>query len=452
VDYQSYLPSNGAPIAFMAAPIFDEGTVAGVLIAELSIAQIDNVVTGQQRWASEGFGNTGETYIVGPDQLVRSERRAFYENKEKYLAGLAARHVAPAEIDTIRRYDSPILHQKINNSAVVSALAGDEGSGVINPGQTHEALASWGPLAIPELNWVLITRIDTAEAFQPVTQLKRDLWWVGLVILVLIVLASGWLARSLTRPLSRLTKGVNHMTEGDYKTRVRVTRGAELMQLGSAFNTMAETIEVKARQNEQLLTNVLPRSIANRLRSGEEHIADSFDDVSVLFADLVGFTAFSGSSMPHELVMLLNELFSHFDNAAREFGVEKIKTVGDAYMAACGLPEPVPDHLERTMRMAIRMIHICREHALEHHEPFQLRIGMNSGPVVAGVIGTSKYIYDLWGDTVNMASRMESSGLPGMIHVTRVVYEKLRDKFDFEPRGMIDIKGKGPTETWLLRV
>jgi len=155
---------------------------------------------------------------------------------------------------------------------------------------------------------------------------------------------------------------------------------------------------------------------------------------------------------PQQVVALLNGLFTRFDIAAQDIGIEKIKTVGDAYMAVCGLPEPVENHAERMVRMAIRMVHITREHALEHRVSMQLRIGINSGPVVAGVIGKSKYIYDLWGDTVNLASRMESGGLPGVIQVTRPVYERLKDVFTFESRGLIEVKGKGNVEAWLLRL
>ncbi|MDP1963525.1 MAG: adenylate/guanylate cyclase domain-containing protein, partial [Reyranella sp.] len=211
-------------------------------------------------------------------------------------------------------------------------------------------------------------------------------------------------------------------------------------------------IEGKNRENEELLLNVLPAPIANRLRGGEQRIADGFAEVTVAFADLVGFTALSSDMPPQEVVTLLNGLFTRFDVAAQELGIEKIKTVGDAYMAVCGLPVPVANHAERMVRMAIRMVHITREHALEHHVVMKLRVGINSGPVVAGVIGKSKYIYDLWGDTVNLASRMESGGVPDGIQVTRPVYEKLKDEFVFESRGTIEVKGKGSVEAWLLRL
>ena len=154
----------------------------------------------------------------------------------------------------------------------------------------------------------------------------------------------------------------------------------------------------------------------------------------------------------NDVVTFLNGLFTRFDVAANDLGIEKIKTVGDAYMAVCGLPVPVDNHAERMVRMAIRMVHITREHAMEHNVSMKLRVGVNSGPVVAGVIGKSKYIYDLWGDTVNLASRMESGGIPDAVQVTRPVYEQLKEQFVFEARGTIEVKGKGSNEAWLLRL
>ncbi|HLM13892.1 MAG TPA: adenylate/guanylate cyclase domain-containing protein, partial [Reyranella sp.] len=268
-----------------------------------------------------------------------------------------------------------------------------------------------------------------------------------------------WLSRSLLGPLRELTAGVTRFAAGDYGAQVAVRSRDEIGRLCSAFNGMVDelrektiVIENKNRENEQLLLNMLPGPIANRLRGGEKNIADGFAEVTVAFADIVGFTALSSQMPPASVVSLLNGLFTRFDEAAQELGIEKIKTLGDAYMAVCGLPVQVPDHAERMVRMAIRMLHITREHALEHRVALTLRVGINSGPVVAGVIGKTKYIYDLWGDTVNMASRMESGGVPGTIQVTRPVYDKLKDRFAFEPRGEIEIKGRSNVEAWLLKI
>jgi len=210
------------------------------------------------------------------------------------------------------------------------------------------------------------------------------------------------------------------------------------------------TIDRLRRENERLLLNILPAPIADRLKAGSDHIADAFAEVTVLFADIVGFTQLSAARPAAEVVEFLNNLFTRFDNAARDFGIEKIKTIGDAYMAVCGLPDPCTDHAERMMGMAVRMLQLTREAAAELRIPLRLRIGLNSGPVVAGIIGRRKFIYDLWGDAVNLASRMESTGIPDAIQVTRPVYEKLKDRYRFEARGAVDVKGKGSVEAWVL--
>lgn len=458
-DFAPYGPSRGAPIAFMAAPVIDRGVIIGVLVAQLSNEEIDNVVTGGRRWRQEGFGDTGEAYLVGPDYLVRSGPRAFYENQENYFAELKSVGVPEERIAAIERYGTPVLHQHIETKATHAALAGVDGTGEILGYRGVPTLASWGPLAIPGVKWGLVAKIDSAEAFAPIDRLRQDLLVVGGLTLLVVAVTAAWLSRALLGPLRELTAGVRRFAAGDYGASVPVRTHDEIGQLCSAFNGMVEAlhqknvlIENKNRENEQLLLNVLPAPIANRLRGGEEGIADGFAEVTVAFADLVGFTALTSEMPPHEVVTLLNELFTRFDAAAHDLGIEKIKTLGDAYMAVCGLPEPVADHAERMVRMAIRMVHITREHGMEHNTSMKLRVGINTGPVVAGVIGTSKYIYDLWGDTVNLASRMESGGIPDSIQVTRPVYDKLKGQFAFEPRGTIEVKGKGKVEAWVLRL
>jgi class 3 adenylate cyclase len=458
-DFAPYLPADGTPAAFMAAPVIDQGVVIGVLVAQLSIDELDNIVTGGRRWRHEGFGATGEAYLVGPDFLVRSNGRNFFEKRDVYFSELKAGGASDEDIANIRRYGTPILHQHADTPATRAAIGGVEGVGEIIGYRGIPTLASWGPVKIGGVNWALVVKIDSIEAFAPIYRLERALMVVGGVAFVVVLITAAWLSRSLLGPLRDLTAGVRRFAAGDYEAHVPVRSRDEIGQLCLAFNGMIDElheknqlIEAKNRENEELLLNVLPAPIANRLRGGEQGIADGFAEVSVAFADLVGFTALSSEMPPAEVVTLLNGLFTRFDVAASEIGIEKIKTVGDAYMAVCGLPVPVANHAERMLRMAIRMVHITREHAMEHGVNMRLRVGINSGPVVAGVIGKSKYIYDLWGDTVNLASRMESGGIPDSIQVTRPVYEALKDKFAFESRGAIEVKGKGNVEAWVLRL
>ena len=209
-------------------------------------------------------------------------------------------------------------------------------------------------------------------------------------------------------------------------------------------------LQAEQDRAENLLLNILPRSIADKLKADSATIADQFAAASILFADIVDFTPLSDHMQPAEVVGLLDHLFTHFDLLAERYGVEKIKTIGDCYMVAAGVPTPRADHARVTALMALDMRDAMRSDDNVGHLGLELRIGINSGPVVAGVIGRKRFLYDLWGDAVNTASRMESHGTPGRIQVTRATYELLREEFDLEPRGTVPIKGKGDVETWYL--
>jgi class 3 adenylate cyclase len=209
-------------------------------------------------------------------------------------------------------------------------------------------------------------------------------------------------------------------------------------------------LRIEREKSERLLLNVLPQPIANRLKSEERIIADGFADVSVLFADIVDFTPLSERLSPEDVVALLDEVFTAFDRLADDRGLEKIKTIGDAYMVAGGLPVRRPDHVRSVAEMALGILEEVARCAERFGAPLSVRIGIDVGPVVAGVIGRRKFIYDLWGDTVNTASRMESHGLPGTIQVTRRAYERLRDRYEFKERRGVIVKGKGKMTTYRL--
>lgn len=212
-----------------------------------------------------------------------------------------------------------------------------------------------------------------------------------------------------------------------------------------------EALRYQQECTEELLLNILPEPIAERLKFWESTIADSFAAVTVMFADLVNFTEFSAEMPPPQLVALLNKIFSKFDQLAQKHGLEKIKTIGDAYMVVGGLPTPRHDHAEAIAQMALEMQQEITNFKQDNGEPFTLRIGIHTGPVVAGVIGMKKFAYDLWGNTVNVASRMESQGIAGKIQVTAEIYQQLQDKYMFEKRGVITVKGKGEMITYWLK-
>lgn len=230
----------------------------------------------------------------------------------------------------------------------------------------------------------------------------------------------------------------------------RIGACLERQRLREQEQAHLKQIQDEQAKSEGLLLNILPKPIADRLKLGENTIVDSLPEVTVLFADLVGFTELAARISSEEMVRLLDDIFSTFDRLAQEQGLEKIKTIGDAYMVVGGLPTPRADHATAIAELALNMQAAVRDFFSGYKTPIRIRIGINSGPVVAGIIGRHKFAYDLWGDTVNIASRMESHGQPGRIQVSEATYARLRDKYEFADRGRIEIKGKGVMATYFL--
>ncbi len=297
--------------------------------------------------------------------------------------------------------------------------------------------------------------------------------FLGIAILTLLVglLISFLFSRMISRSVLLLRDAAQKVAGGMRTVRVEIRTGDEIEDLASSFNIMVTSLDqmftdieamfveledkslelaTASEQNKSLLLNVLPPSIADRLKSGETLIADEHHATTILFADIVGFTRLSAQHSAVEIVQMLNWLFSIFDNLSEQFGVEKIKTIGDNYMAACGIPNARENHAEAVANMALAMIPEIEGFAALSGNPIAVRIGIHTGSVVAGVIGQKKFIYDLWGDTVNTASRMESSGESGKIQVSEAVHELLKTSHTFEERGTVEIKGKGAMRTYFL--
>jgi class 3 adenylate cyclase len=458
-DFEEYEPSKGLPSAFLCSPIVNPrtGKRFGALVLQLSNREIDRVVSGDHGWVRDGLGRSGDSGVVGPDFLLRSNARNFVERPEAHLEAMRRRGESEKQIMRVKAYGSTALLMEVRLPSVQAALQGK--SGVLKQKGRSGAmsLVSYAPLSIPGVQWTIGTRMDESEILAPLNELIREMVLTVLLVMALTGLIGFFAGRRFAQPILSLAHAASRIAAGDLTARAMVKSRDEIGLLGQNFNTMAESIEVKNRtieeknrENEALLLNILPEPIAERLKSGEGSIADHFAEVTVLFADIVGFTVLSSRIPPGEVVEFLNQLFSRFDALAHQLGVEKIKTIGDAYMAVAGIPHPAEDHARRVAELALGIVEETRKYGVERGMDIAIRVGLNSGPVVAGVIGTSKFIYDLWGDTVNVASRMESHGEAGQVQVTRPVYDALKEQYHFTARGTVEVKGKGAIETWLL--
>lgn len=322
-------------------------------------------------------------------------------------------------------------------------------------------------------NYVIVIRHNIDYIYVQLTIYVLGITASVLIIAVFLTLTTMLIVgESVITPILRLREDLNAAAEAVSKDlsnpsfyALSSQRQDELGDVMASFNQMFEQIrhemrdrklaeaslKIEQEKSERLLLNILPDAIVVQLKESSDAIADRFDEVTILFADIVDFTALSASIPPKELVIFLNKIFSEFDVLAQKHGLEKIKTIGDAYMLAGGLPTRRPDHAEAVAAMALDMLETIKRFNIDGHKELELRIGINTGVVVAGVIGLRKFIYDLWGDAVNIASRMESHGIPGQIQVSEATYQRLMYKYILDERGLIQVKGKGEMRTYFLR-
>ena len=291
--------------------------------------------------------------------------------------------------------------------------------------------------------WSLIPPVGSLMFYEP----KRARWWW--LAFVAVMVAATLLQPVVERPNNLpgwLVRVFFLMNIAGVSSIILVVMSYFIAQKNEAYRLL----HLEERKAENLLLNILPKEIAAILKNEERTIADSFEGASILFADLVGFTPLTARMAPVEVVNLLNEIFSHFDALVEKYEVEKIRTIGDSYMVASGVPRPRGDHAQRLACMALDMQAYLQERCEKSDLPLEFRIGINSGPVVGGVIGRKKFVYDVWGDAVNIASRMESHGVAGKIQVTDATRELLKDEFILKRRGTIDVKGRGQMGAWFL--
>lgn len=346
---------------------------------------------------------------------------------------------------------------------ILDALPPARTNGTATLIQPTEADTMAGYLLISDLYGGPRLLIEATLARDIYRQGQISLHYMGYALGIACLLFTLSLGYLLERVILRRLVGLGQQVQdigrsSDLSQRVQVAGHDELNRLGQHINAMLGELENSAEQlaeeqqrAEDLLLNILPAPIADELMTANTAVPQHFDEVTILFADIVGFTPLSKRLSPIELVDLLNRIFSAFDALAERLGLEKIKTIGDAYMVAAGLPRPRPDHAEAIAEMALAMQGVMARISQECGEVLELRIGINTGVVVAGVIGTKKFIYDLWGDAVNVASRMESSSEPGLIQVTTATQTHLKTRYRLTSRGVVTVKGRGEMHTYWLQ-
>lgn len=468
VDFQTYRPSYGAPAAFLGSPIYNGPHIVGILAVQLPVEEINKVLNQDGDWESTGLGETGEIYLVGSDAQMRSDSRLLIEDSKAYDKALSASGTSPENRRLIDIFKTSILLQNADTDTVRRALEGSKGTAVTQNYKGKTVLSSYAPLEIQGLDWVILSEIERSEAFRPVNAVQIYLFVVTAIIAVLVTWIASLVASNFVKPVNKLVDGMRLLSKGDVDVEVKQDSQDEFGRLAEDFNQtavsvrqMSQALEKKERENEALLLNILPASVIQRLKGEETQIADSVKLATVMFARISGLGIASNSHFK-EITSLLSELISAFDQAAIKHEVGKVKTNGDLYIAACGVLRPRLDSTKLMMAFAVEMFGILQQFNNEHKDELfdtigrelRLSIGIDDGPVLAGIVGTEKFSYDVWGETVSVADFLQLYANPekAEIIVTQEVYERLQDLYKFE-RGedLVFAELDQTLATWVLR-
>ncbi len=436
-DFDIYIPSYGAPAAFAAITIYDGLDVAGILAVQIPSKELNNAMTSNRDWENNGMGESGEVYLVGRNHLMRTDSRFLIQHRERYLERLKKIGTPANKIKLIDKLDTTILFQNITSEGVGLALAGKTGTKEDIDYRGVPVMSAYAPLRTHGMDWIILAEMDMAEINQPIDKFRRNVMGAATVLGIIITLLALLAANYFTRPIHALVGALRRVGDGETNVQVKVHRNDEIGELSKSFNEMTAGIQKqqhliiqKEQENELLLKNILPDPIAKRMKAGEDPIVDEIPNVSVIFATLTGL-AIKHNDSPEEAITKLNRLIGEFDEVTEKFGVDKIKTIGDDYMAASGLITPRLDHGKRATDFSKELIKITHRLSQEFDQKLSLSIGIHSGSILAGVIGKTRFVYDIWGDTVDIANEVRGGKLASTILITDATYQTLHDKEQF---------------------
>jgi class 3 adenylate cyclase len=446
-DFGDYQPAD-EPTAWLVSPVGPQGRIDGVLALQFPISKINKVMTADKQWEAAGMGKTGETFLVGQDNLMRSDSRLRVQDPQAFKRDVVDAGTPPDVAENSIRQHGTTLVQPVATEATRAAQRGQSGTLITRDYLGHDTLQAYAPVKLAGLNWIVIAKIDTGEAFAPVSAFTRTLVLSTVAIIFVVCVAALLLARLFVRPIRRLEAGAQRISSGDYEVALPVQSRDEFGDLTVAFNEMSRNLSIKEdllneqrKENDRLLLSLMPEAVVQRYREGEETIAQDHRDVTVIFADTVGLDELSSELTSDESLAIVNKLARQFDAAAENLGVERIRTLHNGYLASCGLNVPPLDNVRRTVDFAIEMRHIVDRFNAETGRHLALRVGIDTGTVSSGLVGRSSLVYDLWGAAVNVANRVQSGSPRPGVYVTTRVYEAMRDTRQFTSASVITVDG-----------
>jgi class 3 adenylate cyclase len=458
-DFEAYRPSLGLPMAFALSPIFDGPKMIGILALQFPVDNFNFLMTGGGKWREEGLGDSGECYLVGPDLTMRSRSRFMMEDPKAFVAYLRRMNLPAPIVNQIEKQGNVLGVLPVETKAARAAMNGESGIIEDYDYRRKKVISAYGPIELDSLRWGVLAEIDADEAYASIRDFGRKVLMtasaMALLSSLLALLFSNW----MIRPLRQLIEGARRLGSGETDVQVQVATKDEFGELGKVFNNMSRSIKtqtdrlaLQVRENEELLGSILPASAIAQRREGDERASQQFSDVSVFFAELIGLEEFSREAGETKALSVLGDLIVSLDEAAEKLGIEKVKTIGGAYLAVCGLSISRPDHARRMAQFAQEAVRIVAHSHREFKAELNVAIGINSGPVVGGVLGRRKFLYDLWGDTVTIAKKLAVGKGSSSIRVTESVRDRIGDQFQLQGPVQVELDGRAPIEAWQVPV
>ena len=453
-DFQPYQPQLDTPTAWVVSTVGMNGKTEGVMAFPVPIAKINRVMTANKHWDAAGMGAATETYLAGPDNLMRSDSRLFLEDPQEYRRDAIAAGTAPEVVDEAIRLGGTTLVQPVPSAGLRAAQRGESGTVRGTDYTGNRELEAYAPLIVPnsDLHWSVLATRDDSAAFARLGKFSKTLVIAVTAMIFIICVASMLIAQAAVRPVRRLEAGTRKISSGDYDINIPVKARDEIGDLTAAFNEMSRNLAIKEEllneqrsENNRLLLALMPESVVQRYREGEETISQEHLDVAIIFADIVGLDEISNDITGDELVGFVDELFRQFDAAAEALGVERIRTFHNGYLASCGVITPRLDSTHRSVDFALEMRRIIDRFNTQTGHDLGLRVGVNTGNVISGLVGRSSLVYDMWGAAVSLAYQMHSGAPQPGIYVSSQVYEAMRDVRQFTPAGTISVDGTDQT-------
>lgn len=444
-DFEAYPPSLNLPAGWAVTPIGSGGELIGAMAIELPIERLSSVMTANGDWSQGGLGETGEAYLVGTDALMRSPSRLLQEDESAFVEAAQGAGIDSGTIELVLARETTLGVLPVRSAASEAALSGAEGTTISANYLGRETLAAFGRVEVDDLDWVVIAELDTSEAFAPVTEFTRNLIISSAVLALVVSVLSLLLARIFVQPLRRLSAAAQRIAAGETGVTVDAGSSDEMSSVSAAFNDMSRSLQVKAElldqqqaESERLLRALMPEPVIRRYREGVQTIAEDHRDVSVMYADIVGFDDYSRSLDSEATLEALNELVRQFDEAATVIGVEHVRTATKGYLASCGLTVPRIDNARRIVEFALELQRILDRFSAQWGVALHLRAGLDLGSASSGLVGRAHMVYDLWGEAVNLAFRVQAERGESGIYLTERVASGVPANVPLVDVGVVD--------------